>query len=139
MYTPIEKCYNISFQSEADSIEMKDLRMSPLPVIRNNQNCTMELDDEDKSAPAIRMAPVLPRTCVSRGYVHNNLFRRKNGSSAPKRKKIFANMKQRAKSIKVKLPTVRDVNIIDRYSRLMFPLLFIIFNISYWAFYLLQK
>jgi len=37
--------------------------------------------------------------------------------------------------IKSKLPEVKDVNNIDKYSRLMFPLLFLIFNAWYWVYY----
>jgi hypothetical protein len=33
---------------------------------------------------------------------------------------------------------VQDVSIIDRYSRLLFPVLFVLFNVSYWAVYLLS-
>ncbi|VEL07260.1 unnamed protein product [Protopolystoma xenopodis] len=35
------------------------------------------------------------------------------------------------------VPRIRDVNKIDKYSRFIFPLLFILFNIGYWYSYLL--
>jgi len=49
--------------------------------------------------------------------------------------KMLVNIRQRAKDIKSKLPEVKDVNNIDKYSRLMFPLLFLIFNAWYWVYY----
>ena len=40
------------------------------------------------------------------------------------------------RSIKlITLPKIRDVNIVDRYSRVVFPVVFIIFNTFYWSFY----
>jgi len=33
------------------------------------------------------------------------------------------------------MPQVKDVNNIDKYSRLVFPLLFVIFNVWYWSYY----
>lgn len=35
----------------------------------------------------------------------------------------------------VTLPKIRDINIVDRYSRVVFPIAFIIFNAFYWSFY----
>lgn len=47
-------------------------------------------------------------------------------------------MKKKSSSIiKRKIPTIKDVNIIDKNSRLIFPISFMIFNISYWLFYLM--
>lgn len=53
----------------------------------------------------------------------------------PRNRKVWVNIRQRAKDIKSKMPQVKDVNNIDKYSRLMFPLLFLIFNAWYWVYY----
>ena len=37
------------------------------------------------------------------------------------------------------IPKVRDINIIDQYSRFAFPSLFLIFNIWYWCFYIFKS
>ena len=37
------------------------------------------------------------------------------------------------------IPRVRDINIIDQYSRFAFPSLFLIFNIWYWCFYIFKS
>lgn len=38
---------------------------------------------------------------------------------------------------KVSIPKIRDVNKIDRYSRIVFPVSYMIFNAFYWSFYTL--
>lgn len=55
-------------------------------------------------------------------------------------RRIFKSLKFKAKGMKKKiLPSVTDINIIDRYSRIFFPGLFLLFNICYWCFYFLQS
>ena len=128
------------FQIEEDVNDTNDIRLSPLPVIRNSYHpvCNFETEDGLNSQPIIRMAPVLPRTCVARGYVPNSVLKRRNVNNVQKRK-ILSTVKQKAKNLKPKLPKVRDVNVIDKYARLLFPLLFIVFNISYWGYYLIKQ
>lgn len=53
----------------------------------------------------------------------------------PRNRRVWVSLRQRAKDIKSKIPQVKDVNNIDKYSRLMFPLLFLIFNGWYWVYY----
>ena len=57
------------------------------------------------------------------------------GNGGPRNRRVWVNIRQRAKDIKSKMPQVKDVNNIDKYSRLMFPLLFLIFNAWYWVYY----
>ncbi|XP_046354097.1 gamma-aminobutyric acid receptor subunit beta-like [Haliotis cracherodii] len=119
-----------------DAMELKEIRMSPVMGIRNNQTFTADVEAEGAEPPNLRMAPSIPRTYVSHGYLPSNLVRRRNSNSQPKKRRLFSNFKQKAKSIKVKIPRVQDVNTIDKYSRLMFPLLFLAFNGTYWVVYL---
>ncbi|GAB1603424.1 gamma-aminobutyric acid receptor subunit beta [Argonauta hians] len=122
-----------------DNIELRDLRMSPILGIRNTQNFNIEVEENSNASPNIHLGSSMPRAAVSRSYIGNNLIRRKSATGAlPRRRKLLTHFRQKAKNIKVKIPRVQDVNTIDKYARLMFPLLFIIFNVSYWAFYLMQ-
>lgn len=56
----------------------------------------------------------------------------------PKPKVLYA-LKKGAAALKNSMPKIKDVNIIDRYSRVVFPVSFIIFNVVYWTFYFLSN
>lgn len=49
--------------------------------------------------------------------------------------KISSAIKKGAASIRHVIPKLKDVNLIDKYSRVIFPITFLIFNLSYWLFY----
>ena len=53
-----------------------------------------------------------------------------------KKKHIWNTLRYKAKKI---LPIVKDINIIDKYSRIIFPSLFLLFNVCYWCFYFVQS
>lgn len=113
--------------------------MSPLPAIRNSYQHVFNYETEvANDQPVIRMAPVLPRTCVAKGYTPNTVLKRRNGNGV-QRRKLLSTVRQTAKILKPKLPVVRDVNVIDKYARLLFPVLFIVFNITYWGYYLIKQ
>lgn len=110
--------------------------MSPILSLRNRQN--FKYDTEEKITPSFRMQTTVPRASFPIRGGHTQLMRRKNANNFQKRKRVLTNLKKKAKEFRSKIPTVKDVNKIDKYSRLVFPLLFIVFNACYWCFYLLQ-
>ncbi|XP_067949021.1 gamma-aminobutyric acid receptor subunit beta-like [Watersipora subatra] len=73
------------------------------------------------------LADTMPRQRKQSGYAVRG--------TNPRNKRVWVNFKQRAKEIKGRIPQVKDVNNIDKYSRLMFPLLFVVFNAWYWVYY----
>ncbi|KAH3833539.1 hypothetical protein DPMN_106851 [Dreissena polymorpha] len=132
---------NNSVLSQETCIEEPNCEnISPLPALRRSCQNVFNFETECQSdQPVIRMAPALPRNCVlNRGFTPNNVLKRRNGNLVQKRK-ILSTMRQTAKSLKPKLPVVRDVNVIDKYARLVFPLLFILFNATYWGYYLTKQ
>ncbi|XP_013398514.1 gamma-aminobutyric acid receptor subunit beta-like, partial [Lingula anatina] len=126
---------------EDESIEMQDPRMSPILSLRNRQSCCYENEQTMSTAP-VRMTTCLPRGSYGyQGRVQRQSSARRRTSSIRSSfksgKRIVTGIREKAKTITKKVPTVKDVNNIDKYSRLVFPTLFLIFNVGYWCFYLL--
>ena len=140
-YTFAKTCflmkYVIFFSSPffQETIEMQDVRMSPILSLRNRQNFNFE---NEEATPSFRMQTSVPRPGYPIRGGHTQLLRRKTPQNQQKRKRVLTSLKRKAKEIRQRIPTVTDVNKIDKYSRLVFPLLFILFNACYWCFYLLQ-
>ncbi|OCT92500.1 gamma-aminobutyric acid receptor subunit beta-3 [Xenopus laevis] len=45
-------------------------------------------------------------------------------------------LRRRSSQLKIKIPDLTDVNAIDRWSRLVFPITFSLFNLIYWLYYI---
>ena len=52
-----------------------------------------------------------------------------------KRTKLLNQLKKGAGAVKSSLPKIKDVNVIDKHSRVIFPVSFMLFNVAYWCFY----
>lgn len=44
-------------------------------------------------------------------------------------------LRRRSSQLKIKIPDLTDVNAIDRWSRIIFPFSFSLFNVIYWLYY----
>ncbi|XP_037968170.2 gamma-aminobutyric acid receptor subunit beta-like [Plutella xylostella] len=64
---------------------------------------------------------------------HSRLTR--NGSGKPK---VIHALRRGASVFKASMPKIRDVNVIDTYSRVIFPVCFMLFNAVYWVFYIID-
>lgn len=58
--------------------------------------------------------------------------------SGNNRPKMLHAIKRGASVIKASIPKIKDVNVIDKYSRVIFPVSFAAFNAGYWIFYVLE-
>lgn len=54
-------------------------------------------------------------------------------------KHLFNSFRFKAKGFKKIFPQLKDISTIDKYSRIAFPNLFLLFNIFYWCFYVFQS
>lgn len=46
-----------------------------------------------------------------------------------------SHLRKRADQLKVKIPDLTDVNAIDKWSRVIFPITYTLFNLVYWLYY----
>lgn len=136
-----------------DIIELDDIRMSPLPSIRNRK-LSIKLNAQELDScnfpPSFRYsrASGYMYTCRQtpglrfRGTSATNFFPGCNsrifaGNSVHKPKVLHA-IRKGALVLKSAMPKIKDVNLIDKYSRIIFPVSFLIFNTIYWLFYILE-
>lgn len=60
-----------------------------------------------------------------------------SGTSGARPKMLHA-LRRGASVFRASMPKIKDVNVIDKYSRVIFPVSFMIFNGIYWVFYVIE-
>ena len=118
-------------------IQLHDLRLSPIPSLRNRHS--------SRSANKVVGGPPSLRF-VRRHYHHHHscskYFPAKRSSSNKNSKTSGCSQSARSEGDDLfcglySLPKIKDVNLIDKYSRFVFPAAFAIFNAVYWTIYAL--
>ncbi|XP_068085894.1 gamma-aminobutyric acid receptor subunit beta-like [Anabrus simplex] len=132
--------------SEQEIIELQDIRMSPIPSIRNRHNSRFSTSSAEGALDPAKFPPSF-RMNRSSGYsfpVRSGAGLRFRGSRGhlqhghPRPKMMHA-LKRGASAIRASMPKIKDVNVIDKYSRIIFPVSFMLFNAIYWIFYFLPS
>jgi gamma-aminobutyric acid receptor subunit beta len=131
---------------QQEIIELQDLRMSPIPSIRNRVNCRNYSTSSTEGLDPTRFPPSFRINRVGGGYAFpvrsaGGVRFRGTRSHLPQQNKpkVFYALKKGASAIRASMPKIKDVNVIDKYSRIIFPLAFMLFNAAYWIFYVLPS
>uniref|UniRef100_A0A1B0DRB4 Uncharacterized protein n=1 Tax=Phlebotomus papatasi TaxID=29031 RepID=A0A1B0DRB4_PHLPP len=123
--------------STEDIIELQDVRMSPIASLRNRHNASLGWAVGSDSVDIAKFPPSF-RIARTYGSSRSGLRYRGNRGTAQNRPKMLHAIRRGASVLKVTLPKIKDVNIIDKYSRVVFPVSFLAFNAGYWIFYVLE-
>ncbi|XP_069679059.1 gamma-aminobutyric acid receptor subunit beta-like isoform X2 [Periplaneta americana] len=131
---------------QQEIIELQDLRMSPIPSIRNRHNSRNYSTSSAEGLDPAKFPPSFRMNRAAGGYsfpVRSGGGLRFRGSRSHlhhhSKPKVFHALKRGASAIRASMPKIKDVNVIDKYSRIIFPLSFMIFNAAYWIFYVLPS
>lgn len=76
-----------------------------------------------------RFSPVGTTSTVDNDFVAGNSVHRP---------KVLHAIRKGALVLKASMPKIKDVNVIDKYSRIVFPVTFLLFNAGYWLFYFFE-
>ncbi|GFG31274.1 hypothetical protein Cfor_12840 [Coptotermes formosanus] len=137
---------SVSDQQQQEIIELQDLRMSPIPSIRNRHNSRNYSTSSAEGLDPTKFPPSFRMNRAGGGYSFpvrsaGGVRFRGTRSRLPQhsKPKVFHALKRGASAIRASMPKIKDVNVIDKYSRIIFPLSFMLFNAAYWIFYVLPS
>ncbi|XP_035780568.1 gamma-aminobutyric acid receptor subunit beta-like isoform X2 [Anopheles albimanus] len=129
--------------STDDIIELQDIRMSPIASLRNrhypNAAAAAATGGSASAAETVDSTKFPPSFRIARSYGSSTRSGlRYRSARAQGRPKMLHAIKRGASVIKASIPKIKDVNVIDKYSRVIFPVSFAAFNAGYWIFYVLE-
>ncbi len=133
-----------NFQNDYELVEIEPDRASPIIGLRSHTSInrrkittTTSFDENCQSNHIIDTQPPRIRPLVKGNPALNPLTY--NRRPRPRRSRRLINyLRTRATNIHNSIADVHDVSNIDRWSRLCFPVLFILFNAAYWPYYIVR-
>ena len=134
-------------QVKEEIIELQEMRMSPIPSIRHRFGTGSKRGGGDGGIAGSGEHSFPPSFRIHRGgsgvygSTGKNLHHRRGGGhngDKHNKSKLIHHIKKGTSAVKSVLPQIKDVNIIDKYSRIIFPVSFLVFNVAYWCFYVLE-
>lgn len=135
-------------------IQLHDLRMSPIPSLRNRHSSAGSRNSHKIVGPPSLRFVRRSHCCYHHHYSYSNSSGFLSSAKAAKCRKLNnspgrqrqrpaseAAPEERERASRLcgayTLPKIKDVNLIDKYSRIVFPASFAVFNVIYWSIYIL--
>ncbi len=109
-----------------DIIELHDLRLSPIPSIRNRFSKKALREDHHHGFP--------PSFRIQRSNT-GSMSKASRAARGGGRSRVVSHLRKGTSALRTIIPKIKDVNVIDKYSRVVFPVSFLLFNLAYWWFY----
>ncbi|KAL3316121.1 hypothetical protein Ciccas_005235 [Cichlidogyrus casuarinus] len=138
-YRAIAAAINDRNRCESIDEEITSNIVEPSSVSLGDRALVEPIRELSKSAPLFQSAACSPsKTCILK---RNVCTTEKETNVSPllthnHKHSILTKKPKSARRFRAKIPKIRDVSKIDRYSRIVFPSLFVLFNVCYWGFYL---
>lgn len=101
--------------------------MSPIPYLRRKNKASSNSSDPHYP-PSFRRT----RTNYSQGFNRKSQERHADRHKKPY---VLSSLKRGACLLKKSIPRIKDINKIDKFARVVFPVSFLLFNSIYWCFY----
>ncbi|CAF0986128.1 unnamed protein product [Didymodactylos carnosus] len=121
-------------------------RRSPILSLRNRtqlnhltENCVTECTNanyEQTNHPPRLNTIIRGSTLYGKTFLSSPSSRTKSTQKRSRADRFLNAVRLKANSVSKSLPHIKDVNDIDKWCRLLFPVLFVIFNIFYWWYYM---
>jgi gamma-aminobutyric acid receptor subunit beta len=129
--------------NDYELVEIDPVRASPIIGIRLHTSvsrrklATTSSDEHCQSNHVIDIQPPRIRSLVKGNPALNpSTYTRR---PRPRRShRVINYLRTHASNLRHSLSDVHDINDIDRWSRVWFPVLFILFNASYWPYYIVR-
>ncbi|XP_050040332.1 gamma-aminobutyric acid receptor subunit beta-like [Dermacentor andersoni] len=134
------------YPNNEEIIELHDVRLSPILGMRKRHRplSAPGSDSELKFPPSLRItgrfpynSRTLPAGACYRGAGLRAGTDYGGGGGFARRPRVFQTLRRGASAIRASMPRIKDVNKIDKYSRVIFPISYLVFNAVYWCFYLM--
>lgn len=130
------------YPNNEEIIELHDVRLSPIPCLRNRHRplSAPGSDSELKFPPSFRMTGRFPynsRSLPAGACYRGAAAGMRAGEYGARRPRVFQTLRRGASAIRASMPRIKDVNKIDKCSRVIFPMSYLVFNAVYWCFYLM--